>query len=99
MVSKLFVATRKGLFVFRHHGAGVWRVERTAFLGDSVTMVLEDPRDQTLYAALNLGHFGVKMHRSRDGGETWLECEVPALPAAEGGPGAAAGAAPDARAA
>src|SRR3546814_3490153 len=41
---------------------------------------LEDRRDGTLYAALNLGHFGVKLHRSEDFGATWTELPAPAFP-------------------
>ena len=83
---RLFAATRKGLFtIARQPGAGRWTVERTTFLGDILSQVLCDPRDGTLYAAFALGHFGVKLHRSSDGGASWEECAVPAYPAvAEG---------------
>ncbi len=40
-------------------------------------MVLDDRRDGTVYAALNLGHFGSKLHRSTDRGATWEELAVP----------------------
>jgi hypothetical protein len=61
-----------------------------AFLGDPVTAVLSDARDNTLYAALNLGHFGVKMRRSTDGGKTWEEHATPTYPAQpENAPGPA----------
>ncbi|HRP35976.1 MAG TPA: exo-alpha-sialidase, partial [Gammaproteobacteria bacterium] len=78
MSERLLVATRKGLFTLQRQGA--WRITGTAFMGDPVSMVLHDPRNGTLYAALNLGHFGVKLHRSRDGGESWQEIAVPAYP-------------------
>jgi hypothetical protein len=76
MSDRLFAATRKGLFEFRRNGGG-WQVANTAFLGSPVSMVLADPRDGTLYAALDLGHFGVKLHRSKDGGATWTEIAAP----------------------
>lgn len=83
MSDQLFVATRKGLFIYdRHpHASPHWlpRAE-VQFLGDPVTMVLPDPRDRSLHAALNLGHFGVKMRRSLDGGQNWAEAAVPAYP-------------------
>lgn len=84
---RLLVATRKGLFVLAAGGpaknqlGGGWSVARSAFLGDPVTMALHDPRDGALYAALNLGHFGCHLHRSRDDGKTWEECGVPVYPA------------------
>jgi hypothetical protein len=79
MSDRLLVATRKGLFLFECL-AGGWQVTRTAFLGDPVSMVLWDARSDRLFAALNLGHFGVKLHRSVDGGASWGEIAVPAYP-------------------
>src|SRR5688572_20766029 len=88
MSDRLFVATRKGLFTFVRSG-GRWSCGEPAFLGDPVTAVLADSRDGTLYAALNLGHFGVKMRRSDDGGKTWSEHATPAYPPQpENAPGA-----------
>lgn len=87
MNDRMLVATRKGLFTLRERAG--WRITATAFLGQPVTMVLADPRDNALYAALNLGHFGVKLHRSRDDGASWQEIAVPAYPpqpADAGGP-------------
>ena len=66
MSDRLLAATRKGLFEFRRNGRG-WQVANTSFLGSPVSMTLSDPRDGALYAALDLGHFGVKLHRSDDG--------------------------------
>lgn len=73
------IATRKGLFEVRRRNGG-WTIEPSGFLGDPVTMMLPDRRDGTLYAALNLGHFGVKLHRRDRGAEAWTEIAVPAYP-------------------
>jgi hypothetical protein len=73
----IWVATRKGLFGLRAGGKAP--VPDPSFLGDPVSMVLDDPRDGAVYAALNLGHFGVKLHRSRDRGHTWQECATPSF--------------------
>ena len=72
MSTRFITGTRKGLFV---HGKsnGAWRVLHRAFAGIKVPMVLPDARDGSLYAAVDHGHFGTKMHRSRDGGATWEE--------------------------
>jgi photosystem II stability/assembly factor-like uncharacterized protein len=78
MNNRLLVATRKGLFTLERRSA--WQITGTAFMGDPVSMVLADPRSGYVHAALNLGHFGVKMHRSRDGGASWEESAVPAYP-------------------
>jgi hypothetical protein len=88
MSDRLFVATRKGLFTIQRRN-GRWHASEPAFLGDPVTAVLDDARDGTLHAALNLGHFGVKMRRSTDGGKTWEEQAAPTYPQQpEGAPGA-----------
>jgi hypothetical protein len=73
------------LFFFERNGRGEWRIGPTAFLGDPVSYVLADERDGTIYAALNLGHFGVKLHRSLDSGATFHEVPAPAYPKAEEG--------------
>lgn len=80
MAHNLYVASRKGLLFYAEE-SGNWRLVRTSFVGEPVTAVLADPRDGTLYAALNLGHFGVKLHRSDDHGATWQELPAPAFPA------------------
>lgn len=76
----LHVATRKGLF--RIHTNGAILGDAPAFLGEPVTATLSDPRDGAIYAALRLGHFGVKLHRSDDGGAHWQELPAPAFPTA-----------------
>jgi hypothetical protein len=78
MSERLFVATRKGLFTVERADRG-WTIAQAAFVGDNVPMVLPDPRDGSVYAALDLGHFGGKLHRSRDG-VSWEECAVPTYP-------------------
>jgi hypothetical protein len=82
MADRLFVSTKKGLFELGRTG-GSWSVQRTSFLGQNVTLTLPDARGGSVYAALNLGHFGAKLHRSADGGVTWEERAVPAYPAGE----------------
>lgn len=76
----LWVASRKGLIPFTREAGGAWRSGTPSFLGEPVTMVLPDARDGTLYAALRLGHFGTKLHRSSDGGASWEEIAAPAFP-------------------
>jgi hypothetical protein len=86
MNDRLLVGTKKGLFELRRSG-GDWSIAATRFLGDPISNVLADPRDGTLYAAEALGHFGVKLQRSRDHGETWQEIPAPAFPKTDtGGP-------------
>jgi hypothetical protein len=79
-MSKLWVATRKGVFGLDRGKAGKWGIVNRSFLASNCSMVLPDERDGALYAALGHGHFGVKMHRSRDGGKTWAEIGTPKYP-------------------
>jgi hypothetical protein len=67
MSDTLLVSTRKGLFMVGRK-AGAWEIEKVDFLGDNVTLTFTDPRDGRRYAALDHGHFGVKLHRSLPGG-------------------------------
>ncbi len=80
MAERLLVGTRKGLFRIERDGSGQWRIARSWFLGDPVSLVLPEPGGRRIHAALDLGHFGVKLRRSEDGGETWSEAAVPAFP-------------------
>jgi hypothetical protein len=78
MAGTFFVATRKGLFRARR-GRDGWQLEPPAFLGDPVSAVLP-LKDGSVLAALDLGHFGVKLHVSTDGGRTFRETGCPAFP-------------------
>jgi photosystem II stability/assembly factor-like uncharacterized protein len=85
---QLRVGTRKGLFIFDRIAASQWQPQAPALLGDPVTMLLTDPRNGDQYAALNLGHFGVKLYRAEPGSDNWAEICTPAFPKtdAEDGP-------------
>ena len=76
---RAWVATRKGLFELRPSG-GTWRIQRVSFLGEPVTMLLPPDGQGRMLAALNLGHYGVKLHASGDAGATWQEVSTPSFP-------------------
>ena len=76
MADWLHVATRKGFFELVR-GNGTWEVAEVQFLGDPVSAVLAEA-DGTLYAALDLGHFGAKLWR-RDPVGVWQELAPPAF--------------------
>ena len=78
MSDRLYVGTRKGLFELAPERGGGWDIAEAHFLGDPVSSVLAQP-DGTLYAALDLGHFGAKLWR-REPGAAWREIAVPAFP-------------------
>jgi len=78
MAAGVIVGTRKGVFILGRRGKD-WRIEQAALLGDPVTMVL-GTADGALLVAQDMGHFGVKMKRSRDAGATWEERSAPKYP-------------------
>lgn len=79
MSERIYVGTRKGLFTLDRRANG-WKITHVAFLGVQVPIVLPDARDHRLYAALSHGHFGNKLQRSSDGGQTWTEVQPPSYP-------------------
>ena len=79
MDDRAWVATRKGLFEFRRAASG-WVIADVSFSGDPVNLTLADARDGSIYAALDLGHFGVKLQRRDSGATAWKEIAVPAYP-------------------
>ncbi|MBP6338605.1 MAG: exo-alpha-sialidase [Vitreoscilla sp.] len=84
MSNRAWVATRKGLFELQRGAGGAWRIARSSFLGEPVSAVLppatQGPQAGRMLAALNLGHWGVKMQASDDAGQTWAEVATPQYP-------------------
>jgi len=79
MHDRAYLSTRKGLFELQRKAAG-WELGPVHFLGEPVSITLADARDGAVYAALNLGHFGVKLHRKDAGADSWTEIAAPAYP-------------------
>lgn len=83
MADRFWVATRKGLFRVERRGTTRprWTVAgKPAFLGDNVSMLLPPDASGRMLAALDHGHFGVKLHRSLDHGRRWKETAGPEMP-------------------
>ncbi len=78
--SRAWVATRKGLFELQREAGGAWRIARLSFIAEPVSMLLPPDASGFMLAALNLGHFGVKLHASEDAGHTWREVACPVYP-------------------
>lgn len=77
--SLLAVGTRKGLLIFERQ-KGKWRLLREAHLGSPVPYASVDPRTGDLWASIDHGHWGQKLHRSSDLGESWQELTAPKYP-------------------
>lgn len=78
MTQQILISTKKGLFTAVGGGRRGWQLSEPEFRGVPVSMALFDPRDGACYAALDHGHFGVKLHRKL--GKRWQELPAPVYP-------------------
>src|SRR5690606_11902221 len=69
MSQRILVGTRKGTFII--DAAGGWQPRLAGHAGVGVNFVAREPRTGTLWALLGHGHWGAKLSRSRDDGQTW----------------------------
>jgi photosystem II stability/assembly factor-like uncharacterized protein len=72
MSGRILVGTRKGTFVVAKT-KGRWAPRLVGHAGQGVNFVARDPNTGTLWALLGHGHWGAKLSRSTDGGETWTD--------------------------
>ena len=76
---RALIGTRKGLFLLEGLRGG-WRLSNPSFLGVGVTNAVVDPRNGSVWALLDHGHWGPKLQVSADGGRTFEERACPAFP-------------------
>jgi photosystem II stability/assembly factor-like uncharacterized protein len=79
MSDRILLGTRKGTIILDRRGDR-WRPRTVAHAGVNVAYAACDPRDGTLWASLDHGHWGPKLSRSTDGGETWADAPPMAYP-------------------
>lgn len=72
MSDMILLGTRKGTVIFDRINS-TWQPRPIAHPGIPVCYAVRDPRDGTLWASLDHGHWGPKLSRSRDGGATWTD--------------------------
>lgn len=70
MSNTLLIGTRKGTVVIDHKESA-WTLQPISHAGIPVCYADCDPRDGTLWASLDHGHWGPKLSRSKDRGKTW----------------------------
>jgi len=76
---RLLVGTSKGLVVFQKE-VGQWKVAAIHFEGLPVSMLFVDKRSYTWWAGISHRHWGQKLHRSVDRGNTWEQVPTPQYP-------------------
>lgn len=72
MTKEILIGSRKGTFVAEKK-KGVWVPRLAGHLGMGVNFVARDPNSGTLWAALGHGHWGAKLSRSTNDGQTWSD--------------------------
>jgi hypothetical protein len=70
MSDLLILGTRKGTLILDRTADG-WKPRPIAHAGMSISYAARDPRDGTIWAAMDHAHWGPKLSRSKDGGATW----------------------------
>lgn len=70
MSNTILLGTRKGTVIIERTDTG-WQPRPIVHEGIPVCYAVCDPRDGTLWASLDHGHWGPKLSRSRDGGASW----------------------------
>jgi len=70
MSDTILLGTRKGTVIVERN-LSRWQSRPIVHQGIPVCYAARDPRDGTLWAALDHGHWGPKLSRSRDGGASW----------------------------
>ena len=70
MSDQILLGTRKGTVIIDRKASG-WQPRAILHDGIPVCYAARDPRDGTLWASLDHGHWGPKLSRSRDDGASW----------------------------
>jgi len=73
---KLICGTDKGLLVYERK-EGEWSLKDIQFIGMPVGCFHHDERNDTWWVAINHKHWGPKLYRSQDKGETFKEISAP----------------------
>ena len=75
----LILGTRKGLLVLAHNGRD-WQLIHEQFLGIPFSYAMQDHRTGIMWLCADHGHWGQKLYRSDDGGQTMTEVAAPIYP-------------------
>lgn len=76
----LLVSTRKGLLIGQSSGGrSCWEWSNLHFSGWVIDYTVRDSRTGTIWCAAHHEQWGVRLHRSDDGGESWREAGTPSF--------------------
>ncbi|MCO5142682.1 MAG: glycoside hydrolase [Oligoflexia bacterium] len=73
---KAFIASRKGLLIYKPQASG-WRLEKAFFDGVKVSYVNYDSYAKNVWVGMAHGHWGPKIHVSKNKGKTFEEVSTP----------------------
>jgi hypothetical protein len=77
----LLVGTKKGMFILRSNAdRSKWDAEGPRWAPTPIHHAAYDPRDRSMYAAVNSTWGGARIEYSRDMGKTWQTSKNPAFP-------------------
>jgi photosystem II stability/assembly factor-like uncharacterized protein len=83
MSDQIILGTKKGTLILDRkavgHG-GRWEPRPIAHPGVSISYAAKDPRDGTIWSAMDHAHWGPKLSRSKDDGATWQDLTQLAYP-------------------
>lgn len=79
MAEVILISTRKGLIVAEKDAYKGWKISASHFDSIPVTFTYEDPRNGYWWVGLDHGHWGIKLHLSKDKGKTWTRIQAPAF--------------------
>src|SRR5438067_10867404 len=81
----LLVGTKKGLYTMRSDDRRKWSVDGPYGAPAPIHHASFDPRDQSMYAAINSTWGGARIEYSRDLGKTWTASRRRGFPAGSAG--------------
>lgn len=76
---KAVLGTRKGVILVEGQGEN-WKISQAHFDGVKVSYVKVNPYNGDIWAGVNHGHWGPKLHLSQDGGVSFKELAAPQFP-------------------
>lgn len=78
-LEKVILGTRKGVIILENK-KGKWEVINHSFKGIAVSFAFKHAQTGVIWAALDTDHWGPKLQKSLNDGETWEDVVLPSYP-------------------